>query len=72
MLLTGTIQLSFNHVLEGVRMASRLRDEGMGVLPRPFFSRMGTKVESCRWRSPEGSGGASSGGGSALRMQGSG
>lgn len=47
-LLTGTIQLSFYRVLEGVGMASCLRDEGMDATPRPVFSGMGTKVESCR------------------------
>lgn len=39
-------------------MASRLRDEGMDIMPRHFSSGMSTKVESCRWKSPAGGGGS--------------
>lgn len=58
MLLTGTLEVSFNHALKEGGMVSQLREEGTGVIPRDFSSGLGTEIGP-EWKSPAGGGGSS-------------
>lgn len=58
MLLTGTLELSFNHVLEEGGMVSQLREEGWVSFQEPFPQGWALRCV-LRWKSPAGGGGSS-------------